>query len=92
MKYFVALLKMLDNDKNTTHRQKHVDFLIQKEKEGVIFARGRFENGEGGMVVYLAESFNDALELAESDPYVALGARTLELFEWNMKINENLIT
>jgi len=39
------------------------------------------------MVVYLAESLDDACKLAESDPYVALGARTLELFEWDMKMN-----
>ena len=90
MKYFVALLKMNDVEKNTTHREKHVDFLTRKEKEGAIFARGRFTDGEGGMVVYMAESYSDALKLAESDPYVALGARTLELFEWNMKLNEYL--
>lgn len=90
MKYFVALLRMKDKEKNTIHREKHVEFLIRKEKEGVIFARGRFSDGEGGMVVYMSESLSDARKLAESDPYVALGARTLELFEWNLKINENL--
>ena len=90
MKYFVALLRMKDVEKNTIHREEHVNFLIRKEKEGIIFARGRFTNWEGGMVIYMAESFSDALKLAESDPYVALGARILELFEWDMKINEYL--
>jgi len=87
MKYFVALLKMKDAEKNAAYRQQHIDFLTEKEKEKVIFARGRFSGGEGGMVVYLAESLDDACKLAESDPYVALGARTLELFEWDMKMN-----
>jgi uncharacterized protein YciI len=90
MKHFVALLKMKDAEKNATYRQQHIDFLTEKEKEKVIFARGRFTGGEGGMVVYRAESFDDALRLAGSDPYVVLGARTLELFEWDMKMNSYL--
>jgi len=90
MKYFVALLRMKDTEKNASYRPQHIDFLTSREKEGVIFARGRFTNGEGGMVIYMAESYDDALKLAESDPYVAQGARTLELIEWNMKVNEDL--
>jgi uncharacterized protein YciI len=90
MKYFVALLKMKDAEKNVAYRPQHIDFLTRKEKEGVIYARGRFTGGEGGMVIYMAESFNEALKLAESDPYVALGARTVEVFEWDMKFNEHL--
>ena len=90
MKYFVALLKMKDAEKNAAYRQQHIDFLTEKEKEKVILSRGRFTGGEGGMVIYMAESFDDALKLAGSDPYVALGARTLELFEWDMKMNAYL--
>lgn len=90
MKYFAALLIMKDAEKNAEHRQKHVDFLTRQEKEGTIFARGKFTGGEGGMVIYIADSFDKARRLAEGDPYIALGARTLELFEWDMKINGNL--
>jgi uncharacterized protein YciI len=90
MKYFVALLKMKDTEKNQSFRQQHIDFLTLQEKEGTVYARGRFPNGAGGMVIYIAESFSDALKLAESDPYVAFGARTLELYEWDMKLNEYL--
>ena len=86
MKYFVALLKMEDPEKNKAHRQQHVDFLVQREAEGKIFARGRFTEGEGGLVIYMASSFNEALKIAESDPYVTTGARNLELFEWDMKV------
>ncbi len=85
MKYFAALLNMKDVEKNTKYRQQHVDFLVEKEKEGKIFARGRFTDGEGGLVIYIAASSEEARRLAESDPYVASGARTLELHEWDMK-------
>jgi uncharacterized protein len=86
MKYFAAFLKMKDIEKNTSYRQQHVDFLTENENKGTIFARGRFTEGEGGLVIYIAESRADALKLAESDPYVTSGARTLELFEWDMKV------
>ena len=88
MKYFAAILMMKDAEKNQAHRQQHVDFLTQREKEGKIFARGRFTEGEGGLVIYAAASYDEALKMAESDPYVALGARTLDLYEWDMKVPE----
>jgi len=89
MKYFAAFLKMLDAQKNETYRPQHMDFLVQKEKEGKIFARGRFTEGKGGLVIYIAESFEEAKKLAESDPLVASGARSLELYEWEMKVASN---
>ena len=89
MKYFAALLNMKDVEKNTQYRQYHVDFLTEKEKEGKIFARGRFTDGEGGLVIYIAASHQEALKLAESDPYVTSGARALELHEWDMKAAKN---
>jgi uncharacterized protein YciI len=86
MKYFAALLMMKDLDKNAQFRQQHVDFLVKNEKEGNIFARGRFGDSKGGMVIYMAESLEDAVKIAESDPYVSSGARTLEVYEWDMKM------
>ncbi len=86
MKYFAALLRMKDQEKNTSFRQQHIDFLTENEKEKRIFARGRFTGGEGGLVIYIAETREEAERLAKSDPYVVSGARTLELFEWDMKV------
>lgn len=85
MKYFAAILKMKDVEKNSQYRQQHVNFLVQQEKEGNIFARGKFTDGAGGLVIYVAASYEEALKLAESDPYVNLGARSLELYEWDVK-------
>ena len=89
MKYFAAFLKMKDPEKNASFRQQHMDFLFQNEKEGKIFARGRFTEGKGGLVVYIAESFEEATKIAESDPLVVSGARILELYEWEMKVAPN---
>ena len=89
MKYFAAFLKMKDLEKNTNYRQQHIDFLQQNEKEGNIYARGRFADSKGGLIIYAAPSLDEAMKLAESDPYVASGARALEVFEWDMKVNPN---
>lgn len=89
MKYFAAFLKMKDLDKNANYRQQHIDFLQQNEKAGNIFARGRFAESKGGLIIYVVPSLEEALKLAESDPYVTSGARTLEVFEWDMKVTLN---
>ena len=89
MKYFAAILKMKDIEKNTTYRQQHIDFLVQNEKAGNIFARGRFTDGKGGLVIYIAPSLQEAVKIAESDPYVTSGARDLEVYEWDMKVTSN---
>jgi uncharacterized protein len=86
MKYFAAMLRMKDVEKNKEFRQQHVDFLTENEKGGKIFARGKFMGGEGGLVIYIAESLEEAVKLAERDPYVASGARFLEVYEWDMKV------
>ena len=89
MKYFAAFLKMNDLEKNASYRQQHIDFLVQNEKDGNIFARGRFADSKGGLVIYIAPSLEEAVKIAESDPYVTSGARTLEVFEWDMKMTLN---
>ena len=85
MKYFAAFLKENDPEKSRNYRQQHLEFLKRSEEEGKIFARGRFAKGEGGLVIYTAESHEDALKIAQSDPYISSGARSLELYEWEMQ-------
>jgi uncharacterized protein YciI len=85
MKYFTAFLPMRDPAKNQEMRPAHVEFLAEAEKQGKIFARGKFLDGAGGLVIYKAGALEEARKLAESDPYVASGARSLELHEWDMK-------
>ena len=89
MKYFAAFLKMMDPEKVTNYRPQHIDFLKQNEGEGKIFARGRFADSKGGLVIYMAMSLKEAVKIAESDPYITSGAATLEVYEWNMKVASN---
>jgi uncharacterized protein YciI len=75
---------MRDSEKSQSLRAQHLDFLARKEREGKIFARGRFVDGAGGLVIYTADSLEEAKKVAESDPYLIGGARTLEIHEWEM--------
>lgn len=84
MAYFAAILHMLDPEKNQEYRQAHVDYLNQLAEQGKIFAKGPFADGSGGMVVYIADSYEEAKEMAEKDPYVVNGVRRLDLREWKI--------
>ncbi|GAE28926.1 YciI family protein [Alkalihalobacillus hemicellulosilyticus] len=84
MAYFAAILHMAKPELNEKHRQSHLDYLTNLEEQGKIFAKGPFVDGNGGMVIYEANHFDEAQLLANEDPYVKLGVRRLELHEWNM--------
>lgn len=87
-KLFVVFLPMLDEEKSAKYRQEHLDYLEQKWNEGVLAASGRFVDGWGGMVIYKAETEEQAKEWAANDPYVKRGARTYEVHEWALaKVN-----
>lgn len=87
MKYFACFLPMLDALKSQTFRPQHLDYLEQKRSEGKIFANGRFVDGSGGLVIYMAESEEAAKSLAENDPFVIEGARSYEIHEWDIVIS-----
>lgn len=72
--------------------KEHLDFQIQIEQEGIMFAAGPLwadneEDWEGeGMVLIRANSLAHAREIAESDPMHASGARSFTVRPW--MINE----
>ena len=84
MAHYAAVLYMIDPVKNQELRPQHLDYLNNLKEQGKIFAKGPFGEGKGGLVVYIADSFEEAKELAENDPYVINEVRRLELFEWKI--------
>jgi hypothetical protein len=81
--HFVALLTIIDADLNAQTRPAHLEYLDKLYKEGKVVMAGPFTDKKGGMVIYRADSLEEAKALAEADPVVASGARTLELREWS---------
>jgi uncharacterized protein YciI len=88
MKYYAVFSKMLNIEKNEEYRQDHLDYLKKISKEGKVFAKGRFTDGAGGLVIYKAGSLAEVQLLVERDPFIVQGARTYEIHEWEMKLIE----
>jgi uncharacterized protein len=84
MAYFAAILYMQDISRNQEVRPQHLAYLDEMNKQGKVHAKGPFLDGAGGMVVYIADSLEEASKIAESDPYVREGVRRLELHEWKI--------
>jgi uncharacterized protein len=65
----------------------HLEYMIELEKRGVLFASGPLSDGEGpqsgaGLTILRAANAQEARKLAEGDPFVSNGLRTFELKEW----------
>lgn len=84
MPYFAAILHMEKPEINQKYRPQHLEYLDSLDKQGKIFAKGPFVDGAGGLVIYIADSLDDAKQLAEKDPYILEGVRRLELHEWGI--------
>lgn len=84
MAYYAAILHMIDAEKNKEVRPRHIEYLDELDEKGKIFARGPFADGSGGLVVYIADTFEEALSLAKNDPHVIHRVRRLELKEWTI--------
>jgi uncharacterized protein YciI len=87
MKYYAAFLPMLDQELSAELRPQHLDYLGQLKEKGKTFAVGRLTDGAGGLVIYKAESLEEAKSYAENDPYVIHKARSLEIHEWDMVLS-----
>mgnify|MGYP001155649526 CR=1 FL=1 len=81
--HYVAMLTIVDQEKNAQIRPAHLEYINGLFKQGKVVMAGPFTDKKGGMVIYKADSYEEALKMAEADPVVAQGARTLELREWD---------
>lgn len=84
MKHFAMFLPMKDEEKSNLYREDHLAYLDKKREEGRIFANGRFTDGWGGLIIYLADSKTEVEEIAKNDPYIMTGARDYEIHEWDV--------
>ncbi len=80
---YVAMLPIIDQERNAEVRPAHLEYLNKLFLQGKVVMAGPFTDKRGGMVIYKADSWEEAKSLAEADPAVTEGARTLELREWS---------
>jgi uncharacterized protein YciI len=67
----------------------HLEYMIELEKKGVVFASGPLtsEGGEprgDGMTILRTASAEEARKIAEGDPFYRQGLRTFEVREWTL--------
>ena len=67
----------------------HLDYMIDLEKRGAIFASGPLADAEQppqgeGLTILRAASAAEARAIAEGDPFFKNGLRTFELKEWTV--------
>lgn len=72
---------------------EHYQWMIQMEKEGLVFASGPLFKEDGsqgvGMTVWRVDSFEEAHRLAAQDPFVKSGGVDYEIQRW--QINEGRV-
>ncbi len=66
---------------------KHLDFLLDLERRGILFAAGPFidENGVrqgGGMLIIRANTRAEAEQIAFAEPYTMAGMRAMTVLPW----------
>ena len=83
---YAAILETIDSQKDSEILDIHKAYLQKYIDEGKIFAKGPFTDHSGGLVIYKAESYEEAKELAENDPAVLQKTRKLTLKEWRSNI------
>ena len=71
------------------HLPQHLEYMIDLEKKGVLFASGPLAAPDGktrgdGLTILRAASAEAARRIAEADPFVVNGLRTFELREWTV--------
>lgn len=85
MALYLAILEVIDQEQNKAYKADHIEYVDNKIKENKIAFCGPFVDGTGGAIVYIANSYDEAYNLATSDPLIYNRARSLKLKEWGMR-------
>lgn len=82
MKY-AAVIGYGNQDQIATVRPKHREYLGSLKERGKLFASGPFTDDSGALIIYEAESEEEARRLIEADPFRQAGVfQRIELKEW----------
>ncbi len=87
---YVYLLELLPGRlQNEAIIRAHVQHLKQLDRNGQLILCGPFSDHKGGMVIIKADSYVEAVRIAESDPFVKEGFETYELRTLELSCEEN---
>ncbi|BDG59230.1 YciI family protein [Caldinitratiruptor microaerophilus] len=83
MKYAAFIHYVADQDKVQSVRPAHREYLSRVKAQGKLWASGPFTDGSGALIIYEAESEEEARRLLEDDPFHKSGVfASWELRPW----------
>jgi uncharacterized protein YciI len=86
--YVIRTRPVVPREKLETLLAEHLEHQIGLEKSGVLFAAGplfdRDGKNIGGQIIVRAKSFDEAREIADSDPFHRAGFRTYGIERWSL--------
>jgi uncharacterized protein YciI len=93
--YVVHSSQPSDIDIMRRHLRDHLLYMIDLERQGVLFASGPFSDEEGrqdgsGLTILRADSGAEAERIAARDPMVVAGVRDISIRRWT--VNEGAIS
>jgi uncharacterized protein YciI len=84
-KLFVVIWKARAGAELGPVLREHLEFMIELEKRGVLFASGPLSGSAGdGLSILRAGAIEEARAIAEQDPFVVKGLRSFDLREWTV--------
>lgn len=85
MAYFAVFLRVADREVAATYHEEHVQYVKQLCKEEKIHLVGKLIDA-GGLIIFQADQKETVEAWLAEDPFIIHGARTYEIFEWDMKM------
>lgn len=86
----VILLESIEGVKTTVEQIKaHIAFLRDLDRKGLLIMCGPFSNYAGGMIILNTSNFEEATQLASSDPFVKEGLKKFSVRTWEISNEEN---
>ena len=85
---YAAILETIESKKDNEILDIHKAYLQKLIDAGKIFAKGPFTDHSGGLVIYKADSYEEAKKMAENDPAILEKSRKLTLKEWRSNIEQ----
>ncbi len=79
---YAAFLETVDKEKDAEVLDEHLKYLYGLLDAGKVAAKGPFTDHSGGLIVYKAESMEEAVKMLEEDPVVKYGSRKYIMKEW----------
>ena len=86
---YLILLSHASKPFTETVVRAHVAHLKQLDRDGKLVICGPFTNYKGGMVLIKASSYEEAVSIANSDPFVKEGVEKFEVRTLEMSCEEN---